>query len=595
MSPSAEEWSKIHLKRHPPLSKEANNYLQYLKKNKMAARPLARRRCELRRLQWWLESKNQNLSELTPSQLESEFPQWCAKTYGYPKHHCDTQFYSARTFVIWLIRNGRLPHRKATDFYPGSLKSFPLPKCTMEFIEQRKKVSKHAPRRYLQLFNLFHQWLSERQIELSNLKYHQVQSFLNFLDKRGYKPKPLHVRRLHMRIYLDWLKDRELIKCDCRDLFGTTSEQYRNFELPDFTEEYLAELATHLSPDTIVSYKTGICGFHRFLKRDGVTFSKLNRRNCVHWMEWMFEKDYSASTRLQRIVIVKGYLSWVVDRRIHRFDVEHLLRSDDLPQLDDLLPRPLPAAVDQEIQRRLCASQDVYLKGALLLRYTGLRLGDLERLAFNPIQKDEKGRSFLLVPPGKIRVERLIPIESRTIALIKEIQNKIQAQPSNHGADLTRATLFAGKKKKSSFHKIYRRFKKMTGDLETFDVGSIYPHRLRHTYATTLLTAGLHPAVLMVLLGHTDLAMTFRYAKVSPELVHRAYFTAYDQIQKGIQFPTPHLNSDISAPADPVALLHAVAKWIKKQKSSTADTKTSRILNRLQKLTYEIETLKSQM
>lgn len=587
-------WDKDHCFTAVSLPAEATAYLTSLEKGLARATQEQHQRA-LQRFYLWLDISGRTTSELSPRMLESGYILWCARSQKLARGYCDQERYRMRTYMIWLIRSGHLPHRKATDFYPQSLKSIPLPECALQFIEQRKEVSKYAPRRYGQLFNLFHQWLSERGIELTHLKHAQVRSFLNFLDKRGYQPKPLHVRKLHMRIYLDWLRDRNLIACDLSDLFSGTTEQYRNFKLPGFADEYLSELRTHLSPETVLSYQTGIRGFHRFLQRERIPFSKLRRPHCVGWMEWMFEKEYSASTRLQRIVTVKGYLAWVVDRKIYRFHVDHLLRSDDLPQLDDLLPRPLPPSVDQEVQRRLCASRDIYHKGALLLRYTGLRLGDLERLAFDPIQKDEKGRSFLLVPPGKIKVERLIPIEDRTIVLIREIQKEMAVLRSKWALDPADDRLFAGRKKKSCFHQIYRRFKKLTQDLEVPGVGAIYPHRLRHSYATSLLNAGIHPAVLMVLLGHTDLRMTFRYAKISTDLVHRAYFTAYDQIQKGIQFPTPKIGSEVrSEAADPVALLQVAAKWLTSKRLATTGKKTKSILRRLQKITREIQTFHSQ-
>ncbi|MGK5086134.1 tyrosine-type recombinase/integrase [Bdellovibrionota bacterium FG-2] len=575
------------------LPQEALAYLEAMKKE-FAESTLIRHLAAIKRVYYWLTLKQRKISDISPHQLGQWYRVWCAKTQNLSPDTCDVEYYTVRTYLVWLIRTGYLPHRKVTDFFPKSLKSISLPSCALTFIEQQEDVFKHATRTYGQLFNLFHQWLSERSIELSDLKHGQVQSFLNFLDKRGYKSKPLYVRKLHMRIYLDWLRDRDLISCEYDDLFRT-KEQYRNFTLPSFTDEYFSELGTHLSPETVKTYRTTIRCFYRFLHRDRISFSKLNRRSCVYWMEWMFEKEYSASTRLKMIMTIKGYLFWVVDRKIHRFDVNDLFRPDDLPQLDDFLPRPLPPSVDEEIQKRLRASNDVYHKGALLLRYTGLRLGDLERLAYNPIQKDEKGRSFLRVPPGKIKVERLLPIENRTIVLIEEIQNKMAPLIEKLGNDSVTPKLFVGRKKKSSFKKIYLRFKKLTKDLESPGIGSIYPHRLRHTYATSLLNAGIHPAVLMVLMGHTDLRMTFRYAKISIELVHRAYFTAYDQLQDGIHFPTHRVGADSSsAPADPVAMLHTVAKWINKKNSLVSDKKTASILNRLQKLTRDIQTLRPQ-
>ena len=117
--------------------------------------------------------------------------------------------------------------------------------------------------------------------------------------------------------------------------------------------------ALHLSPETIKSYENGLKGFFRYLHRERVALSALERRHCVQWMEWMFEKEYSASTRLQRLVTLKGYLRWLVDRNLFQWNVDALIQSDDFPQLDDMLPRPLAPSVDKEIQRRLQNSKNI--------------------------------------------------------------------------------------------------------------------------------------------------------------------------------------------------------------------------------------------
>jgi hypothetical protein len=51
-------------------------------------------------------------------------------------------------------------------------------------------------------------------------------------------------------------------------------------------------------------------------------------------------------------------------------------------------------------------------------------------------------------------------------------------------------------------------------------------HRLRHTYATSLLTGGVSLVSLMKLLGHKRIEMTLRYAKVTPSHLRDEYLKA---------------------------------------------------------------------
>jgi len=58
-------------------------------------------------------------------------------------------------------------------------------------------------------------------------------------------------------------------------------------------------------------------------------------------------------------------------------------------------------------------------------------------------------------------------------------------------------------------------------------------HCLRHTYATDLLNARMPLECLQVLLGHTNLEVTRRYARLSDKTRENEYFSAMESILKG--------------------------------------------------------------
>ena len=57
--------------------------------------------------------------------------------------------------------------------------------------------------------------------------------------------------------------------------------------------------------------------------------------------------------------------------------------------------------------------------------------------------------------------------------------------------------------------------------------------RLRHTFATELLNAGMRLECLQVLLGHYSIEETRRYARLSDRTREEEYFKAMDIIEKG--------------------------------------------------------------
>ena len=58
-------------------------------------------------------------------------------------------------------------------------------------------------------------------------------------------------------------------------------------------------------------------------------------------------------------------------------------------------------------------------------------------------------------------------------------------------------------------------------------------HCLRHTFASELLNAGMRLEVLQQLLGHQDIEMTRRYARLTDRTREEEYFRAMAAIEKG--------------------------------------------------------------
>jgi hypothetical protein len=77
----------------------------------------------------------------------------------------------------------------------------------------------------------------------------------------------------------------------------------------------------------------------------------------------------------------------------------------------------------------------------------------------------------------------------------------------------------------------------------------IVPHQLRHSYATTMLRAGVSLPALMKLLGHHNANMTLLYVEVTQQDLQREYQTARLQprhlmpVPPALHHPTPPTSS----------------------------------------------------
>jgi site-specific recombinase XerD len=422
-----------------------------------------------------------------------------------------------------------------------------LPRSTKRFLESRADVQTR------QTVLHFHRWMEDHSLTVSSLEALHVRDFLKL------NPHPRHRRGLWK--YFEWLHDRGHLPFDPSFLTN-----YRK-QLPALAVEYLEHLAVTLKPSSCNSTRTDLRRFHHHLRIEGVPVLRLKRDHVVRWLNSMRERGLHPATRRAGIIHARAYLRWLKERGALHGDPEDLLRRSDLPKLPEYLPRPLPPKVDVELRRRWSKSNGIYQLGLSLMRRTGLRIGELINLSYGCIRTDERRHHYLKVPLGKLDNERLVPIDDATRALIE----KIRRRPPRRRAWL----LWTPQGTKTRYETYRETLKRTAAGLEIED--RLTCHRLRHTYATELMNAGMSMAAVMKILGHRDYRMTLRYAAITEQTVHREYHEALRQLEpRYVDYERKDV--DRSEP-DPIKMLADITRAL--SKNSRLPPKIRRRIERL--------------
>ena len=304
-------------------------------------------------------------------------------------------------------------------------------------------------------------------------------------------------------------------------------------------------IATSLVPDTVRAYAAATRHFLSYLGARYPEVTALDQlRRDPHLLGWL--SDLRAQkpplvlaayvNKLIRLRRIFEELAW-----LHQSpDLMHLLRREDSPRTEKCLPRALTPEHDQLLQQELSRRNDVASNVMLLLRHTGVRIGECADLSWECLRSTGPDQWAIHVPLGKMKTERMVPVDSFVCEIVRRLQSFRSLDPlPSDGLLLARPH---GKEPR------VRELRRQLRDIVTA-AGihtRIVPHQFRHTYATEMLRAGVTFPALMKLLGHSSADMTMRYLKITVQDLQREFHLARSQPR--------HLAPQ---PKSPSSLVHA--------------------------------------
>jgi site-specific recombinase XerD len=372
--------------------------------------------------------------------------------------------------------------------------------------------------------------------------------------------------------YLLWLYDHSLVRS------RLDHNPNRLFPLPQSALGFIDTLRPVLKSRTCDGYVSDLRAFHAWLAASNLDLEHFDRAAAERWLKSLVDCSLAAGTRKTRIFEARKYLYWLWERGIIAADPGDLLRSQDLPKLPSYLPRPFPVQADRELQRRFVASGTLYGQALFVMRRSGMRIGELLRLEPECLECDLRGNSFIKVPLGKLDNERLVPLDDQTRDVLVSLQQKCP-----RGSRFLLQPTLSRKKLKE---RLGAALKEAATGLDI--PGAVVSHRLRHTYATELLNAGLSLVTIMKLLGHRSFRMTMRYAAVAQQTVVDDYKQAMTAIAR--KYDTAVSSSSELADCCPERQALDLISALRKSYHSSDDSKcrAEAIIKRIYKIRDDI-------
>jgi site-specific recombinase XerD len=190
-----------------------------------------------------------------------------------------------------------------------------------------------------------------------------------------------------------------------------------------------------LSPASVRQYRAVARSFLIYLGEQHPAVGSLNQlRRHPHVLDWFVDLRsqnlvpavYIARLLLMRCILQE--LAW--DAQLP--DLAHLIRREDIPRAPQRLPRALTPQQDQFIQQELLRRNDLPSNVLLLMRHTGMRIGECVDLAYDCLHNAGPDRWAIHVPLGKLKTERMVPVDSFVCQIVKSFIVCVSSVLSTH-------------------------------------------------------------------------------------------------------------------------------------------------------------------
>ncbi len=292
-------------------------------------------------------------------------------------------------------------------------------------------------------------------------------------------------------------------------------------EIEEFSNYLLAN--RNFSKLTNKAYLHDLTSYFNFLKENKIDFKKVTIEEARAYLLELNTKGLKNSSIKQNIAALKHFYKFLYSNNYINEDVFEFISS---PKIGLRLPDFL---TDKEIKQLFKANKErtdelVNRDQAIieLLFSSGLRASELVNLKL----KDVDFANRILMILGKGNKERVVPFTISCQNVLKKYIKTTRQNLINKIANKNNEYLFLNNKGSKlttrGLEFILKSIEKKSGCYM-----NLHPHKLRHSFATKLLSNGADLRMIQELLGHESIGTTQIYTHVTFNEMQKTYNEAF--------------------------------------------------------------------
>ncbi len=278
------------------------------------------------------------------------------------------------------------------------------------------------------------------------------------------------------------------------------------------------------SEHTVSNYQRDLQRFLEFcstlLKQDAdkVSLTDVSRVVIQDWLVAGHSQGLAASTLARRLSSVKSLFAFGMRQKMCTENPALGIRA---PKLGKRLPKTIPQQQTAQLLSQTQRNADARELALLALLYgCGLRVSEVVGVNLSDLSLNLNRQAGEVRVIGKGNKERIVPLPDLAVTLVYAwIQDRDRLLPQENALFLNKFG------KRLSIRSVQRMLKDRA--LETGADSSISPHKLRHSFATDMLSGGANLRTIQQFLGHASLATTEHYTHVTLPQLQQTYTDAH--------------------------------------------------------------------